>query len=103
MIIYNVTINIDESIHDDWLLWMTNTHIPEVMKSKMFLAAKMSKVIVTEPLGGITYSIQYSCENQTKLDQYQKQFEEKIETKHKEKFQNKFVAFPSLLKIVKEF
>ena len=39
----------------------------------------------------------------TKLDQYQKQFEEKIETKHKEKFQNKFMAFPSLLKIVKEF
>ena len=59
MIIYNVTINIEESIHDDWLLWMTNTHIPEVMKSKM------SKVIVIEQLGGITYSIQYSYENKT--------------------------------------
>ena len=59
MIIYNVTINIEESIHDDWLLWMTNTHIPEVMKSKM------SKVIVIEQLSGITYSIQYSCENKT--------------------------------------
>tara|TARA_X000000950_G_C13328858_1_gene423734 strand:- start:135 stop:314 length:180 start_codon:yes stop_codon:yes gene_type:complete len=59
MIIYNVTINIEESIHDDWLLWMTNTHFPEVMKSKM------SKVIVIEQLGGITYSIQYSCENKT--------------------------------------
>ncbi|MGQ3086877.1 DUF4286 family protein, partial [Flavobacterium sp.] len=30
MIIYNVTINIDDSVHDKWLTWMMEKHIPEV-------------------------------------------------------------------------
>ena len=31
MIIYNVTSNIDESIHDEWLNWMRQEHIPQVL------------------------------------------------------------------------
>ena len=27
MIIYNVTVNVDESIHTDWLNWMQNKHV----------------------------------------------------------------------------
>ena len=30
MIIYNVTINIDASIHDEWLAWIKE-HIPQVL------------------------------------------------------------------------
>ncbi|MEG1025142.1 MAG: DUF4286 family protein, partial [Flavobacterium sp.] len=28
MIIYNVTTNIHESVHDQWLKWMQEKHIP---------------------------------------------------------------------------
>ena len=58
MIIYNVTINIDESVHDKWLKWMRETHIPEVLETGKFLKAKMAKVLVEEEMGGITYYIQ---------------------------------------------
>ena len=29
MIIYNVTMNVESDIHDEWLNWMRNTHIPK--------------------------------------------------------------------------
>ena len=59
MIIYNVTVNIEESIADEWKNWMINTHIPEVMDTQLFIKATMTKVLVNEEMGGITYSIQY--------------------------------------------
>ncbi|MEZ7925012.1 MAG: DUF4286 family protein, partial [Flavobacteriales bacterium] len=68
MIIYNVTVNIEESAQHEWLKWMNETHIADVLNTGMFTAAKMSKVLVEEQMGGVTYSIQYTCESQEKLD-----------------------------------
>ena len=33
MILYNVTVNIDTDVEEDWIEWMKETHIPEVMKT----------------------------------------------------------------------
>ena len=103
MIIYNVTINIEESISQEWLYWMEKTHIPEVMNTGMFVTAKMTRVMVEEQMGGITYSIQYSCESKSKLDEYQVQFAPKLQQNHTQKFQGKFVVFRTLLEVISDF
>ena len=103
MIIYNVTINIEESISQEWMGWMQKTHIPEVMNTGMFVSAKMTRVMVEEQMGGITYSIQYSCESKSKLDEYQVQFAQKLQQKHTQKFEGKFVAFRTLLEVISDF
>ena len=63
MIIYNVTINIEESIHDTWVDWMKNEHIPDMLATKKFTKALMTRVLVEEEMGGITYSVQYTAPN----------------------------------------
>jgi len=103
MIIYNVTVNIEESVQQEWLAWMKKTHIPEVINTGMFVSAKMSKVLVEEQMGGITYSIQYSCESKAKLDEYQEKFAPQLQQEHTKKFQGKFVAFRTLLEVISEF
>jgi len=37
MIIYSVTVNIDDSVHDEWVTWMKEVHIPDVMATGYFL------------------------------------------------------------------
>ena len=54
MYIYNVTINVDETIHDEWLVWMTEIHIPNVLSTGKFIKAILSQVLVKEDMGGIT-------------------------------------------------
>ena len=103
MIIYNVTINIEESISQEWLYWMQKIHIPEVMKTGMFVSAMMTRIMVEEQMGGITYSIQYLCESKSKLDEYQVQFAPKLQQKHIQKFQGKFVVFRTLLEVISDF
>lgn len=103
MIIYNVTINVDDSIHDEWISWMQQTHIPEVLATGKFLKALMSEVMVKEDLGGVTYSIQFTCESKDLLLRYYQEDAPRLRNDVHQRFGNKFGAFRTEMKIVKEF
>ena len=102
MLIYNVTINIDDSVHDEWLLWMKNKHIPDMLGTKKFMEAKMCRVVVEEEMGGTTYSIQYKTQNRATLNRYYKEDAEKMRGEGNQLFPNKFVAFRTELEIIDE-
>ena len=58
MILYNVTVSIDYDIHQNWLKWMKEVHVPNVLATGLFIESKIAKIHAEEE-GGISYSIQY--------------------------------------------
>ena len=44
MIIYNVTITVEDDIKEDWLSWMKKEHIPEVIECGGFIKAQIKKI-----------------------------------------------------------
>jgi hypothetical protein len=100
MILYSVTVNIDHSVHDEWVEWMKNVHIPEVMNTGMFVERRFCRLLGSEDFGGITYSIQYVCKTMEAFETYQKEFAPLLQAKHTEKYKDKFVAFRTLLEII---
>jgi hypothetical protein len=102
MYIYNVTINIDESVHEEWLTWM-QTHITEVLNTGRFLSAKLTQVLVDEEMGGVTYSIQYTAETREDLDDYYKFDADNLRSDGLKKFADKMITFRTELKIINEF
>ena len=36
MILYNVTVKVDPEVEDEWVNWMKEVHIPDVLKSGLF-------------------------------------------------------------------
>ncbi len=101
MIIYNVTINIDEDIHHNWLDWMQKEHIPQMLSTGKFTKALMTKVLVEEEMGGYTYSVQYTTESKEMLKRYYNEDAEILRSQSKP-FEGKFVAFRTELEIVSE-
>lgn len=99
MYIYNVTINIDESIHHQWLEWMKKEHIPEMIATGKFQKALMTRVMVEEEMGGITYSIQYTTDSKKTLDNYYAEDAERLRAQSKA-FEGKFVAFRTELSVI---
>ena len=99
MVVYNVTINIDNDVHDEWLKWMKKIHIPEVMQTGFFIENKMLKVLVEEP-AGTTYSIQYTAANMKDYEEYRDKHAPSLQKKVTDKFLGKFVAFRTLLERV---
>ncbi|MFN8144582.1 MAG: DUF4286 family protein [Bacteroidia bacterium] len=100
MIVYNVTINIDSAVHDEWLKWMQSTHIPEVLKTGMFVKNSMLKVLGDEESGGHTYSVQYFCENMKDFERYEKEYAPALRDKFNVKYKDQFVAFRTLLEVI---
>ncbi len=99
MIIYNVTVNIENAIREEWLQWMKEKHIPDVMKTGFFVENKICKVLVDEEQE-TTYSIQYTCASMEKLMEYQRDHSPRLQKEHADRYANKFVAFRTLLEIV---
>jgi len=102
MIIYNVTINIDESIHNEWLTWIKE-HIPQVLATGKFTEAKLTKVLVDEENGATTYAIQYRAKSREDLEAYYKEDAEKLRQDGSSRFADKMLAFRTELEIIDEY
>jgi hypothetical protein len=100
MYIYNITTNIEESEEKKWLEWMQQTHIPEMLGTGKFIAAKMCKVLVKEDLGGVTYSVQYTVENLETLKKYYQTDATLLKNKANAKFAGKFVYFETEMQLI---
>jgi len=99
MILYNVTINIDYDVHDEWLKWMKEVHVPDVINTRLFLNARICRIHAEEE-GGKSYSIQYLLKNMKDYELYQKDFSLKLQQEHSLKYKGKFVAFRTILEVV---
>lgn len=102
MYIYNVTINVDEKIHDKWLKWMQEEHIPATLKTGKFTKALMTRVLVEEEMGGITYSIQFTAESRQELDSFYREDLQGLRNAGV-RFQGQFAAFSTELQVVGEY
>ncbi|SDD58272.1 protein of unknown function [Pricia antarctica] len=102
MLIYNVTTNIEASVHVEWLQWMQETHIPDVLATGKFLNAKMSKVLVDEDLGGLTYSVQFTTVDREALRKYYSEDATRLRDNALKRFPNKFVSFRTELEVISE-
>ena len=50
--------NIDESIHIEWLEWIKE-YVQQILATNLFAKVVLIKVLVDEDMSGITYSVQY--------------------------------------------
>ena len=100
MIIYNVTVKINNDVHENWLEWMKTQHIPDVMATQLFSNHQMARVLGQDESDGITYAIQYTCEDMKTLQLYSSSFAPALQEDHHKRYEGKYVAFRTLLEIV---
>ena len=99
-IIYNVTVKIDADVHDDWLKWMQEIHIPDVMNTGLFLENKICRLLTVDDSDGYTYAFQYICPNMEAFEKYQSDHAAALQKDHTEKYKDKFVAFRTMMEIL---
>ena len=102
MIIYNVTVSIDETVHDDWLNWIRE-HIPQVLRTGKFDRATLTKVLADDDSTSHTYSVQYRSYSRAALDAYYQEDAEKLRADGLEKFADKMLAFRTELQLIDEY
>ncbi|MHC5311061.1 DUF4286 family protein [Myroides sp. LJL116] len=103
MIIYNITVNIHENVHDAWLDWTKNTFIPAMLDTKKFTKARLVKVLVEEEMGGTTYSLQFESPSKDHLEEYYQQHHDEFENQARALFGELMLTFKTELELISEF
>lgn len=88
-------------MHDDWLQWMKEVHIPDVLATGFFIDSRFSQVMVDEAQG-LTYSIQYRFRSMEDLQRYQDEHAPRLQAEHLSRYKDRFVAFRTILRIEHE-
>ena len=99
MLLYNVTLILDDAAVEEWLQWMQQSHIPEVMATGMFVSNRLLKVL-DSPNEGVTYCAQYVAETLENYNEYQSKFAPELQERLNSKFKNRFVAYRTLMEFV---
>jgi hypothetical protein len=100
MILYNVTINIEQEVEDEWIQWMKEVHVPNVMATGIFQESKFFRILHETDDNTANYSVQYFTDSMEKIKTYQSRYAPQLQAEVKEKFQDRFVSFRSLLESV---
>jgi len=100
MILYNVTVKVDNDVADEWLHWMQKEHIPAVIDTGHFIGHRICRLLSPRDEEGQNYSIQYLCDSLKDLQIYQGMHASRLQSEHAERFKDKFVAFRTVMEIV---
>lgn len=100
MLIYNVTTQVAWPVHESWLSWMQQTHIPEVMQTGCFQQSQLVRLLETDETEGPTYAVQYYAANEDQYRRYISDFSAELRKRTLEQWGNSVIAFRSLMKII---
>ena len=67
MIVYNITSNVAHEVIDEWISWLNNILIPEIMEVGVFNDFKFFQLLDIDETEGKTYTIQFFCDNELRL------------------------------------
>jgi hypothetical protein len=100
MLIYNVTIKVAWPIHDAWLPWMQQQHIPHVMNTACFTESRLVRLLDVDEEDGPTYAAQYHAASRADYDRYINEFAPTMRKHVVDNWGEQLVLFRSLMEVV---
>jgi len=100
MIIYNVTIKINHSIVTEWLSWMNQEHIPEMIATGCFTHATFLQLLETDESEGLTFAVQYHAKSKSDYNRYIENYAPVMRKKSTDRWGDQFIAFRTVMQIV---
>jgi len=92
---------VDTDVSEQWKQWMLEEHIQKVMDSGKFYSYKFCRLIDTDE-DGVTFATQYFSHSIVAFNEYLEQYAPALKKEAIEKFGDKFIAFRTVLEIIKE-
>lgn len=99
MLIYNTTFQIDDEVHDHFLIWIKEYYVPEIEKQGALGIPRLCRIL-SHREDGTSYSLQWEVENSVVLHRWHQTYGVKINDELARTFKNKVVGFPTLMEVI---
>jgi len=100
MFIYNVTTQVSWAIHDAWVQWMLQRHIPDILGTGCFIRHQMVRLLEADDTEGPTYAVQYFSHTKDDYLRYIELYATPLTEESFNKWGDNFISFKSLMQVV---
>ena len=100
MFIYNITIKISWQIQPEWLQWMQEIYVEEVMNTGCFVKYQMVRLLEIEEDEGPTYALQLYADSSVNYDRYVHEYLPGNERAVYTKWGNNVLFFCTLMEVI---
>lgn len=100
MYIYNVTTYVHWSIHEAWLQWMKQQHMPALVATGCFDRFQLVRLLETDETDGPTYAVQYFSHTKDDYLRYMELHEQRFSEEKRDKWGERSISFSTLMELV---
>lgn len=100
MIVYNVTVKTETGIAGEYVNWLKEEHIPEIIKTGCFTEARILRLLEIDESDGPTFAVQYHANSKALYNRYIQNFSDEMRKKSADRWGQKVIAFRSVMEVV---
>ena len=99
MLIYNTTFQVDDDVHDNFMIWIKESYIPEVQKHGALKAPRICRILSHREEGS-AYSLQWEVESSGLLHRWHLEQGVRLNDELVKIFKDKVIGFPTLMEVI---
>lgn len=99
MLIYNTTFHAEERVHDNFLIWLKESYIPETESGNILSAPRLCRILSHHD-EGFVYSLQWNVESSAMLHRWHTTQGVKFNEELQKIFGDKVTGFPTLMEAI---
>jgi hypothetical protein len=100
MFIYNTTYLVSDKVHDTWLKWVREQHIPFMLDTKYLTQPQVARVITSDKQDGTSFSVQFHVRDMQTLKLWNKEYSVLFQENCSQQFGTEVIFFTTVLELV---
>ena len=100
MNIFNITYLVSDKVHEEWLEWIREEHIPFMLSSDYFTQPQVARVITSAKEEGTSFSVQFHVQDMHTLKLWNKEYSLLFKENCSQKFGEDVLFFTTVLELL---
>ncbi len=100
MLIFNITFLVSDKVHNTWLKWVREEHIPFMIDSTYFSQPQVARVVTSDKEDGTSFSVQFHVDDLRTLKQWNQEYSAKLKANCSQNFGTEVLFFTTVLELV---
>ena len=100
MLIFNTTYLVSDDVHESWLEWIREQHIPFMLDSTYFSQPQVARVITSAKQDGTSFSVQFHIQDMHTLKLWNKEYNSLFQENCSKQFGTEVIFFTTVLELI---
>lgn len=97
MLIFNTTLHLDDSVHDECLEYIKKTYIPRSLEHNLLEQPSLSRIESRYEESGLSYALQFKAKDMDMLNKWAEVIGDTLQEELTARYGNKVTGFVTLL------